>query len=244
MAPKKTTPKSTRASGTPADTSIPLSTPRLELPGLIRPAGPDATPSGPQHSTQLTSSEALPGLLIRDLTPAVRESASSDSQLPADNIRDYALLPQERTLLPAVMTQGLRIYRGRIYAEVQYTSTGTVMVGWDDGAGTYRATRSKEAHPPRPGPAFRLSKQHLASWRATRNRSSDRVCGPSTGSQPAGHSTTGTCARYTIKHASGLHRHPALLVGQHHDSPPWLRGHGPENAAGRFRRTSVASCLP
>jgi hypothetical protein len=167
MAPKKTTPKSTRASGTSADTSIPLSTPRLELPGLIRPAGPDATPSGPQHSTQLTSSEALPGLLIQDLTPAVRESTSSDSHLPADNIRDYALLPQERTLLPAVMTQGLRIYRGRIFAEVQYTSTDTVMVGWDDGAGTYRATRSKEAHPS--GPALHFDSRSN-TWRVSEPR--------------------------------------------------------------------------
>ncbi len=162
MAPKKTTPKGTRAPGTPADTSIPLSTPRLERPGQIRPAGPDANPSGQQHSTQLTSSESLPGLLIQDLAPAVRESTSSDSLRPAENILEYALPPQERTLLPAVMTQGLRIYRGRIYAEVQYTSTGTVMVGWDDGAGTYRAMRPKEAHPS--GPALHFDSQSN-TWR-------------------------------------------------------------------------------
>lgn len=162
MAPKKTTPKGTRAPGTPADTSIPLSIPRLERPGQIRPAGPDANPSGQQHSTQLTSSESLPGLLIQDLAPAVRESTSSDSLRPAENILEYALPPQERTLLPAVMTQGLRIYRGRIYAEVQYTSTGTVMVGWDDGAGTYRAMRPKEAHPS--GPALHFDSQSN-TWR-------------------------------------------------------------------------------
>lgn len=67
-----------------------------------------------------------------------------------------------RTLLPDANTEGLRVHRGRIYAEVQYTATTTVMVDWDESAGTYRAKLPQEMHPS--GPALRFDPQST-TWR-------------------------------------------------------------------------------
>ncbi|WP_438299887.1 hypothetical protein [Pseudomonas sp. NMS19W] len=162
MAPKNPTPKNTGTSGNPPDASIPLPTPRLELPGLSRPAGPVARLPEPHHPAQLPSGETLPRIQIQDLIPAILERASSGNPHPTENIRHYELPAQARTLLPAVNAEGLRVHRGRIYAEVQYATTTTVMVDWDEGAGTYRAKLPQEMHPS--GPALHFDPQSN-TWR-------------------------------------------------------------------------------
>ncbi|MDI2143785.1 MULTISPECIES: hypothetical protein [unclassified Pseudomonas] len=162
MAPKKPIPKNTGTPGNPPGASIPLSTPRVELPGLTRSAGPDARLPEPHHSTQLPSGETLPRIQIQDLIPASLERASSGHPRPTENIRHYELTPHARTLLPAVNAEGLRVHRGRIYAEVQYTTTSTVMVDWDEGAGTYRAKLPQEMRPS--GPALHFDPQSN-TWR-------------------------------------------------------------------------------
>ncbi|AXI63666.1 hypothetical protein DLD99_25380 [Pseudomonas kribbensis] len=111
---------------------------------------------------QLPSGETLPRIQIQDLIPAILERASSGHPRPTENIRHYELPAQARTLLPAVNAEGLRVHRGRIYAEVQYTTTTTVMVDWDEGAGTYRAKLPQEMHPS--GPALHFDPQSN-TWR-------------------------------------------------------------------------------
>ncbi|UQS14000.1 hypothetical protein [Pseudomonas sp. HS6] len=101
---------------------------------------------------------------IQDLIPAIRnsESSSSSDLRSTESIRHYELPPQTRTLLPAVNDEGLRVHRGRIYAEVQYTTTTTVMVDWDDGVGTYRAKLPQEVQPS--GPALHFDAESN-TWR-------------------------------------------------------------------------------
>ncbi|WP_192562530.1 hypothetical protein [Pseudomonas gozinkensis] len=96
----------------------------------------------------------MPTVQIHDLIPSLRESeqGSSSNLHATGSIRHYELPHQTRTLLPGVNTEGLRVHRGRIYAEVQYTTTTTVMVAWDEGLGTYRAMHPQEMHPS--GPAL------------------------------------------------------------------------------------------
>ena len=121
---------------------------------VIRPGGPDIYLSDRQLATLPPPDNQLPTVHIHDLSPSVRESGRGPSSDPrsTESIRHYELPPQTRTLLPDVITEGLRVHRGRIYAEVQYTTTGTVMVAWDESLGTYRAMFPQEAQPS--GPAL------------------------------------------------------------------------------------------
>lgn len=154
MRPKNPTPK---LPGTPhrhPDTPHPLPIPRSEPPVVIRPGGPDIYQSDRQRATLPPPDNQLPTVHIHDLSPSVRESGTGPTSDPrsTESIRHYELPPQTRTLLPDVITEGLRVHRGRIYAEVQYTTTGTVMVAWDESLGTYRAMFPQEAQPS--GPAL------------------------------------------------------------------------------------------
>lgn len=164
MAPRNPTPKKPGTSPTPLEPPLPPSTPRIELPGLIRADGPSVRQSDPPLSTTQPSSAALPTIYLHDLVPTAgeRETSSSRNPRPAAPIRDYELPPQVQTRLPDANAEGLRVHRGRIYAELQYTTTTTVMVGWDDSIGTYRAKLPQEAQPS--GPALDFdSDSH--SWR-------------------------------------------------------------------------------
>ena len=164
MRPKNPSPKNTGAPHSPLETSPLLSTPRLELPGGLRPDAPPPHQPEPRLPTLPPSSETLPSVRIQDLvsTPRDGEHIPSSNPHPTDSIRHYELSPQTRTLLPGANTEGLRVHRGRIYAEVQYTTTTTVMVDWDEGSGTYRAKLPQEMHPS--GPALRFDPQSN-TWR-------------------------------------------------------------------------------
>lgn len=164
MRPKNPKPNITGTPHNTLDTSPPLSIPRLEFPGLNRSREPDTHQPNQQLATLPSSSHTLPTIQIQDLIPAVRESerGSSSNPLSTGSIRHYELPPQTRTLLPAVNAEGLRVHRGRIYAEVQYTATTTVMVAWDESIGTYRAKLPQEAQPS--GPALHFDPDSN-SWR-------------------------------------------------------------------------------
>lgn len=148
MAPQTKTSKGTSKTPPTLDSSSPVtsSTQRHDFPGLIRSpeTGSDIRPT--QAPAPHSSSDTLPAIQIQDLThPAGNTEGGSTSNLHAsESIRHYELSTQLRTRLPAVNTEGLRVHRGRIYAEVQYTTTTTVMVAWDEGLGTYRAMRPQE----------------------------------------------------------------------------------------------------
>lgn len=164
MRPKNPLPKGTGTPHNIPDSAPHLSTPRVELPGLIRSGESPHHKPDPQLSTLSPSSNSLPTVRIQDLIPTINdaESTPSSHQHSTDSIRQYELPPQTRTLLPGANTEGLRVHRGRIYAEVQYTKTATVLVGWDEGAGTYRAKLPQEMHPS--GPALRFAPQ-TNTWR-------------------------------------------------------------------------------
>ncbi len=158
MAPKNPIPKNPGAPRHPIDISAPQATPRLELPG------PETRPTDQPLVSLPGSSSTLPTIQIQDLLPTVRESEShSTSDLhPTDSIRHYGLSPQMLAQLPGANAEGLRVHRGRIYAEVQFTTTMTVMVEWDESAGTYRAKRQQESRPS--GPALHFDSQSN-TWR-------------------------------------------------------------------------------
>ncbi|QTD32769.1 hypothetical protein [Pseudomonas fluorescens] len=168
MAPQTKTSKGTSKTPPTLDRSTPQTSPtqRHDVPGLIRSPETGTTTHPTEAPAPHSSSDTLPAIQIRDLThPAGDTEGGSPSNPHASgSIRQYELPTQLRTRLPAVNTEGLRVHRGRIYAEVQYTTTTTVMVAWDEGLGTYRAMRSQEAQPSGP---FLHFDPDSNTWRVT-----------------------------------------------------------------------------
>ncbi|MDD0968940.1 MULTISPECIES: hypothetical protein [Pseudomonas] len=166
MAPQTKTSKGPSKTPPTLDRSTPesSSTQRHDFPGLIRPPETGTTVHPTDPPAPHSSSDTLPAIQIRDLThPAGgTEDGSTSNPHASESIRHYELPTQLRTRLPAVNTEGLRVYRGRIYAEVQYTTTTTVMVAWDEALGTYRAMRPQELQPS--GPFLYLDTQSN-TWR-------------------------------------------------------------------------------
>lgn len=169
MAPKNPTPKNTGTPHNPVDSSPPPSVPRFEIPGLVRLEGPELSLPNQQPGTTLpaVTSDRLPAMQVRDLVNPVAENPGASLLDPrsTESIRQYEVPSQARPLLPAVGPEGLRVHKGRIYAEVQYTSTATVMVAWDESIGTYRAILPQEAHPS--GPALHFDPESN-TWRIGR----------------------------------------------------------------------------
>ncbi|MFM9384306.1 hypothetical protein [Pseudomonas sp. UV AK001] len=164
MAPKNPIPKNPGAPRHPIDISAPPAIPRLEFPGAIRPAGPETRAPDQPLVTLPGSSNTLSTIQIQDRLPTIRESESLSTREPhpTESIRHYGLAPQVLAQLPGANAEGLRVHRGRIYAEVQFTTTMTVMVEWDEGAGTYRAKRQQESRPS--GPPLHFDTQSN-TWR-------------------------------------------------------------------------------
>lgn len=166
MAPQTKTSKGTGKTHPTLDRSAPETplAPHQGISGVTRSAEtgttlrPSETPAA--HSSSDTSSAIQIQDLINPVANSQGDSASNVSS--TESIRHYELSTQVRNLLPAVNTEGLRVHRGRIYAEVQYTTTTTVMVAWDEGLGTYRAMRPQELQPS--GPVLHFDAQSN-TWR-------------------------------------------------------------------------------
>ncbi|WP_147407016.1 hypothetical protein [Pseudomonas sp. 91RF] len=173
MAPRKTTPKNPGTSHPTPDTSLSAPTLRHELPGLTRSTGPAADLPGGQLTNLPPASDRPSVIQIRDLVTSDGAIAGDSSLVShsAESIRLYEVPPQARSVLPPIGAEGLRVHRGRIYAEVQYTTTTTVMVAWDERIETYRVRLPQEVHPS--GPALRFDTDsntwRIAEQQNTRN---------------------------------------------------------------------------
>ncbi|MFP0195370.1 hypothetical protein ACKJSM_09380 [Pseudomonas sp. PHC1] len=162
----------------PPDTVPQLPIQHFQPPGPIRVAEPSVHQPGRQSAPQPLSSDTLPAIQVRDLP------VSSSAPHSTGSIRDYELAPQTRTLLPNVNAEGLRVHRGRIYAEVQYTTTTTVMVAWDESVGTYRAMRPQETHAS--GPALHFDPDSN-TWRVDEPESTHLLVEPASPRQTDNH---------------------------------------------------------
>lgn len=181
MAPKNPTPKNTDTPYNTLDTSPRPSIPRFDLPGLVRLEEPGFSLPNQQSGPipPAVTSDRLPAMRIRDLINPVAENPGASLLDPrsAEAIRRYEVPSPARTLLPAVGAEGLRVHRGRIYAELQYTTTTTVMVAWDESIGTYRPMLPQEAHPS--GPALHFDPESN-TWRIGRMQTASLSIEPAT----------------------------------------------------------------